>query len=161
MDLCALVRRDHDDLDRALSAMTSTTPLDELPELLDVFRLALAVHMTAEARVLDALLEVATTPRDALRWLVAQVQQEHALQQAAADDLTVIVPGSAAWYDRALRLRSDVLDHTTRADLMRAAIEAHLPKDDRRMLASRFATERMRVLSTTPPLGITRDVRVA
>ena len=142
--------------------MTSTTqPVADLPELLDVFRLALAVHIVAEARVLHTLLEVVTTPRDALRWVVSQVQREHALHNAAAEDLTAIAPGSARWYDCASRLRSDVLDHATRADLMRGSFEAHLSSTERRMLASRFATERMRVLSTTSPMEMTRNVRVA
>ena len=162
MDLSELVRRDHADLDRALIAMTSTTtPVGELSELLDVFRLALAVHIVAEACVLDVLLGVVTTPRDALRWAIAQVQQEHALQQAVAEDLETIEPGSAAWYDRAVKLRIDVLDHATHAELMRGSLEAHLSCDDRRMLASRFATERMRVLSTTSPMNMARNVRAA
>lgn len=162
MDLCALVRRDHDDLDRALGAMTDTTlSATELTELLDVFRLALAVHIVAEARVLDAAMLVVTQPADVLRWVAAQVHAEHAIQQAGADDLVHLVPGTASWYDRALKLRIDVLDHATRADIMRASFEDHIPCEDRQLLASRFATERLRVLSTTSPITMARSVRAA
>ena len=127
-----------------------------------MFRLALAVHIVAEARVLDATtLTVVTHPPDALRWVVAQVHAEHAIQQAAADDLVRLVPGTASWYDRALKLRIDVLDHATREDLMRASFEDHIPGDDRQLLASRFATERLLVLSSASPINMARRIRAA
>lgn len=162
MDFGGLVRRDHDDLDYALRAMASTaTPTSELDELLDVYRLALAVHIVAEARVLARIASHVTRPRDALRWALAQVEREHASQRVAAEELTRVAVGTPAWYDRVLRLRIELLDHATREELMHASLEHHVTTDNRRNLASRFATERLHVLSTTSPLELARNVRAA
>src|SRR3954466_8142164 len=110
-DVCALVRRDHDDLDRALNAMVDphTAPV-ELSNLLDVFRLAHAVHSAAESKVMDTMLARAGGPRT-LSILAMQARVEHVAQRAAADALGLVRPGSIAWYSQALELRVLVLDH--------------------------------------------------
>jgi hypothetical protein len=160
-DLCALVRADHDDLDRALVAMAEpTTSHRELDSLLEIFRLALAVHVTAEARVLDALRGRLRPPR-ALALVIAQVREEHALEQDAADALLLVPPGSGAWYERVLELRALVIDHSSRAELLRWTLEDHVPVSLYRELASSYATERMRVLATTSPITAARAASAA
>ena len=162
MDFSNLVRRDHDDLDHALRMMVDTaTSLRELPDLLDVFRLALAVHYVAQARALDSLLRLPTRPPNALRSIIAQLRVEHATQQSAADELARIEPGTARWYDGVLQLRIAVLDHATREVYFRSSLEQHVPAEMRRMLAGRFATERLNVLATTSPLEVARNVQAA
>lgn len=153
-DLCALVRRDHDDLDRALVAMLDTeTPRAELETLVDVFRLALAVHIAAETKILDALV-MRLDPPPALRYVATQARREHVAQQESIDELLRWRPGTAKWYAAALELRVLVLDHAARAELTRWSLQDHVPPADQRALASDYATERMRVLATTSPLAL-------
>jgi len=162
IDVCALVRRDHDDLDRALGEMVDprTSP-KELATLLDVFRLALAVHTAAEAKVLDALLARITGPRT-LNMLALQTRVEHVAQRAAADALVGARPGSIGWYDGALELRVTVMDHAARAEQTRWTLEDHVPIEVQRLLAGEYATERMRVLASTSPIALahSRDLLV-
>jgi hypothetical protein len=153
LDVCALVRRDHEDLDRALVAMVDPlTPPAELSNLLDVFRLALAVHSAAEANVMDALLQRAGSPRT-LSILAMQTRVEHVAQRAAAESLSLIRPASIAWYSHALELRVLVLDHGSRSDHMRWTLQEHLPTSLQEGLAGEYATHRMRVLASTSPLA--------
>jgi len=162
MDYCALVRRDHDDMDCALAMMVdAATPPQRLPELLDVFRLALAVHLVADQYVLDTLLAVETRPRDALRWSASQLRREHALQHALADELAHGDPSVPRWCERVQQLRTSLRDHTSRHDYMRTSLETHVSASQRRQLASRFATERMRALATTSPFELARRVHAA
>lgn len=154
--MCALVRRDHDDIDRAFAAMVDpATPPRELDDLLDIARLALAVHTAAEARVLELLLAHTTGPRT-LALLATQTRLEHIAQHAAAEALTRIRPASIAWYEYALELRVLVLDHAGRADQLRWTLEDHVPRALQHLLGSEYATERMRVLASTSPLAIAR-----
>jgi len=161
-DFNALVRRDHDDLDQALVAMVATaTRPDELVELLDVFRLALAVHVVAEAKVLARLLAGGDVV-PALRAIVEHGCDEHLRQQAAADALVLVTPGSEEWYAEALELRIAVLDHATRAELLRWTLRDHLSAERCRRLSADYATERMRVLARTSPQALAREaMRVA
>jgi hypothetical protein len=153
-DLCGLVRRDHDDLDRALTIMVDeATRPDELVCILDVFRLALAVHVAAEATVYEVLLVRIDGPA-ALRMLVAQAQEEHVEQHRAAERLAATRPASIDWYSHALELRVLVLDHATRAELTRWTLQEHVPSEIHRALASGYATERMRALARTSPTQI-------
>jgi hypothetical protein len=154
VDLCGLVRRDHDDLDRALHVLVDpTTTADDLTALLDVFQLALAVHVAAEAIVVTWLLNGIVAP-PALRMVVAQASYVHDAQQRAAIALAAVSPATSAWYERALELRVLVLDHTTRAELTRWTLQDHVPMILHSTLAARYATERMRVLARTSPLAI-------
>jgi hypothetical protein len=162
MDLCTLVRQDHDDIDHALRAMSDPTAGEAAQvEYLNVFRLAMAVHVVAECRVHESLLGIVTRPRDALRWLVAQLEREHALQLAEAEAVAKLLPGSASWVDRVLKLRIEFLAHAARQDLMRGSFEAHIGVEQRHVLASRFAFERARVLAATSPLEMARRVHAA
>lgn len=132
-----------------------STPNLELDSLLDVFRLALAVHVAAEIKVLD-LLSVQVDVIPVVRELIAQTRAEHVTQQAAAETLSRVAPGSGAWYSRALELRVLVLDHSARAELLRWTLNDHIPSALRRKLAADYATERMRVLATTSPIIMAR-----
>jgi hypothetical protein len=157
-DVYALVRRDHEDLDRALGAMVDPiTPPSELSNLLEVFRLALAVHSTAEANVMDTLLERAGSPRT-LGILAMQSRVEHVAQRAAAESLAFVRPASIAWYSHALELRVLVLDHASRADQLRWTLQDHVPLAVQQTLAGAYATQRMRVLASTSPLTLARRI---
>jgi hypothetical protein len=161
LDVCALVRRDHEDLDRALVAMVDPlTPPAELSNLLDVFRLALAVHSAAEANVLDALVDWGGSPRT-LGILAMQTRVEHAAQRAAAESLSMLRPASIAWYSHALELRVLVLDHGSRAEHMRWTLDEIVPASIQQGLAGHYATERMRVLASTSPLMTARKIETA
>jgi hypothetical protein len=154
-DVYGLVRRDHDDLDRALVVMADpTTATDELAPLLDIFRLALSVHVAAEAKVFATLLEAVARP-DALRRVVAEAREEHAEQHRLVDALGAARPGSERWYALVLELRVLVLDHATRAELARWTLQDLEPLVHRR-LAHDYATERMRVLARTSPMALAR-----
>jgi hypothetical protein len=153
LDVCALVRRDHDDLDRALNEMVDphTSPA-ELSNLLDVFRLAHAVHSAAESKVLEKMMTRIGGART-LGILAMQARVEHVAQRAAADSLGLVRPGSIAWYSQALELRVLVLDHASRAELARTTFEEQLPAEIHREMAGEYATQRMRVLATTSPIA--------
>lgn len=152
IDLCGLVRRDHDDLDCALGAMVDpATSADELVTLLDVFRLALAVHSATETRILENLLKRVQGPR-MIGLIVTQSRIEHIAQRAASDVLSMTPPATAAWYERALELRVLVIDHAGRAEQSRWMLEDHVPNDVRRALTSEYAIERMRMLANTSPI---------
>lgn len=158
LDVCALVRRDHEDLDRALSAMVDPmTQPSELSNLLEVFRLALAVHSAAEANVMDTLIDRAGVPRT-LSILAMQSRVEHVAQRAAAESLSFVRPGSIAWYSHALELRVLVLDHASRADQLRWTLQEHVPTTLQQSLAGTYATQRMRVLASTSPLLTARRI---
>jgi hypothetical protein len=148
------VRRDHDDIDRAFSAMLDpATPPKELTNLLEILRLAMAVHSAAEAKVLALLLARAESPRD-LTMLACHTRLEHVAQRAAADDLTRLRPATIGWYEHAIELRALVSEHAARADRMRWTLRDHVSPELYRTLGSEYATERMRVLASTSPLVI-------
>lgn len=150
-------------MDRAFSLMVdpSTTP-KELSNLLEILRLALAVHTAAEAKVLELLVTRMNGPR-ALGMLVTQTRLEHVAQRAGVDALTRIRPASIAWYEYALELRVLVLDHAGRADQLRWTLEDHVPRELHRVLGSEYATERLRVLGSTSPMIVAqcRDAALA
>lgn len=151
-DFCALVAADHDDHERALSAMVDpATPPHELSELLDALQLALAIHGTAEAKVLDSLRSSLRHPRD-LGMAVAEARLEHVAQRSGTHELTRIRPGSLGWYERALVFRVRMHEHARRAEETLRKIRDHIPLDVQRRLAGEYATERMRMLATTSPL---------
>ena len=86
-----------------------STPRRELASLLDVFRLGLAIHLVAEARVLRTLVSLVRPP-PALRLQIDQLRTEHTLQQTIAERMVAIEAGSDAWLLSALELRVSVLD---------------------------------------------------
>ncbi|HEX5061200.1 MAG TPA: hypothetical protein VFV99_17660 [Kofleriaceae bacterium] len=156
-----MARRDHDDLDRALRAILDPkTAAREAANLLDVFRLALAVHLVAETRVHSTLLALVRPPA-ALRSQIAQLRREHDVQQETAERLAELEPCSDAWYCGALELRVHVLDHAKREDYFRAALDDYVPSAVSRGLGAEYATERMKLLATTSPLAVARYINVA
>lgn len=161
MDLCKLARRDHEELDMALSAMVEphVAPRD-LSGHMDVFRLGLAVHVVAEARVHATLVSLVRPPPP-LRLEISALRREHAVQQSAADRLVTLTPGTDEWYCCALELRVLVLDHARRQDYLRSALEAHVPTAIGRGLVAQYATERMTLLGSTSPLTLARAVYAA
>jgi hypothetical protein len=163
-DFVALVSRDHDDLDRALVAMvTPETKTEELSELLDSLRLALAIHVAAEDKVMRVVLLHHDTP--ALRDLVVRSRNEHRRHQASADALCGLRPGTEPWCASVLELRVAVLEHASRAELVRWTLAQHLTRGRGRTLAADYATERFRTLGETSPVALAhealRDVRIA
>lgn len=151
-DFCALVKADHDDHERALSAMVDpATPPDELSNLLDTLQLALAIHGTAEAKVLDLLRSSVRHPRD-LGLAVAEARLEHVAQRSGTHELTRIRPGSLGWYERALVFRVRMDEHARRTEETLRKLRDYIPVDVQRRLAGEYATERMRMLATTSPL---------
>lgn len=130
-----------------------STPSRELANLLEIFRLALAIHLVAEARVFTALIPLTRPPR-ALRLQITKLREEHLAQQRMGELLQRIQPGSDDWYTCALELRVLVLDHAKREDYLRATIDDHIPPPIRLGIAAQYATERMRMLATTSPLAI-------
>jgi len=158
MDLCAVVQRDHEDIDNALSALLNpATPPAELPGLLDVLRLALAVHTVAEGRVLDDLWALETRPSNALRPMIAQIRSEHARHHEMAEALSDVEPSNVTWYARVLRLRVDLLEHARRHVYMRGALDRHLDRPQQRALVAKYMTERLRVLGSTAPIITARQ----
>jgi hypothetical protein len=156
-DVCVLMRRDHDDIDRAFSAMIDpATPPKELSNLLEVVRLALAVHSAAEAKVLDLLLANFEGPRS-LPSLAGQSRLEHIAQRAATDALVRLRPGSIGWYEHTIELRVLVLEHAVRVDMWRWSLLEKVSPELSRVLVSEYATERLRVLASTSPLAIAQQ----
>jgi hypothetical protein len=150
-ELSALVRRDHEDLDRGLAAMVDPTcSPNELANLLEVFRLALAVHTAAETKVFDSLLEIEGSPRT-LSMIASHARDEHMRQRSVTEGLMRLRPGSLGWYEQALELRVEMLDHSGRAEQLRWTLQEHLSSAHQRKLAGEYATERMRVLASTSP----------
>ena len=155
-DVCALVRRDHEDLDRGLAAMVDLrTPVAELMTLLEVFKLGLAVHIAAESRILASLLRAAPEAKP-LQRIATMIRHEHVEQQATSDSLAAFCPGTEAWYARALELRILVLDHSTRADVQRWTLQDLVPVATHRSLAGEYAAERLRVLARNSPAALAR-----
>lgn len=124
----------------------------ELTTLLDVFRLALAVHTAAEAKVLDLLVDSDRS----LTVLATNTRVEHTTQRAAADALVALRPASIGWYDAALELRVLVLDHAARAEQLRWTLEDRVSYRLHHRLAAEYATERLRVLASTSPLVLAK-----
>jgi hypothetical protein len=156
VDLCELARRDHDDLDRALQAMLAPdTSEHEVDNLLDIFRMCLAVHLIAESRVFAMLVSIVRPP-PMLRLQIAQLRNEHVTQQHAAERLLKIRPRTDEWSTAALELRVLLLDHAKREDYLRATLDDHVPSAIGRGIAAQYATERMQLLGTTSPIQIAR-----
>ena len=138
-DVCALVRRDHDELDRTLRTLLETprAPKDQL-ELVDAFRIGLVAHVAAEAAVLGTML-LRTQPPLLLRLIVKQLDDEHRAQLAALDAIAAEPVGSARWSERLLELRIALLDHASREDYFPSSLHDHVVSGERRKLAERYA----------------------
>jgi hypothetical protein len=157
VDLCELARRDHEDLDRALQAMLAPeTPDSEAANLLDIFRMCLAVHLIAEARVFAMLVSIVRPPPQ-LRLQIAQLRNDHVAQQRAAERLATLQPSSREWLSATLELRVLLLGHAEREEYLRGALDAHVPTKIGRGIAAQYAIERMHLLGTTSPLQLARS----
>jgi hypothetical protein len=154
VDLCGLVHRDHEDLDRALLAMVEPRASREsLLALLDGARLALSAHIEAEAEVMQVFM--ARSPsRIGVRRCVGEITSQHRSQDQALNAIRDTTPGSTSWYFRVLELRVLVLDHASRESLMRATLAEHISLDDHRQLARDYATARMRMLAMMYPFEL-------
>ena len=153
-DVCELVRRDHDDIERAVTEMVDPqrTPA-ELAESLDTLRLVLAVHIASQAKVFDAL---RAHGRDLgiLKLVAMQEHDDHVGQRNLVRALLQTRPASLAWYDLALRLRIAILDHDFRADQDVWSMREHVSPELRTQLAELYATQRMLVVTSTSPYRI-------
>ncbi len=156
VDLCGLVRRDHEDLDRALLAMVEPhTSREALLGLLDGARLSLTSHIEAETEVMQVF--VARSPsRARVRAFVTEIAAQHRAQHAALDAIRDAAPGSTGWYFRVLELRVLVLDHTSREPFMRTALSDHISIDENRQLARDYASARLRMLALMYPFELAR-----
>jgi hypothetical protein len=150
-DVCTLVARDHDEIDRAFALLVEpATPPRELQDVLDVVKLATCVHAAAEARILQLL--VARTPSlRVLSMIATQTRAEHVSITNALDALGRLRPASLAWYEHAIELRAVVLAHACRCEQLRWTLRDHAPADLPDLLASEYATQRMLVLSSSAP----------
>jgi hypothetical protein len=158
VELATLLHHDHQDLELALSMIVDAeTAIAELPNLLEVLRLALAVHVTAEARVWDRLLATGDPVRP-LQAKLALTRIEHTRQQLAADELARLAAGSSEWYEGAIELRAIVLDHAWEIQQPNRSLRVHLDDTTYARLAGSYATERMRVLATTSPVRLAQAI---
>jgi hypothetical protein len=159
-DFQALVRADHDDLDQALAVLVSpSTPVADLADVLDATRLALAVHVTAQSRVLDRLIARSDPTPAALRAIVLRTRRDHAEQQLLVEYLAGMRPATCDWYERALELRSLLLDHAWHEHISRS-LAPHVAQPAVDALAAEYATERLRVLATTSPTALAHALLV-
>lgn len=153
------MRRDHDDLDRTLTALLDSRSRIDRAELLDAFRIGLVAHVAAEAAVF-ANLVVRTRPPLLVRLVVKQLDDEHRAQLAAIDVISAEAPGSSAWSERILELRIQCLDHAAREDYFPSSLHDHVAQQERRQLAADYATERLRAMSALAPMETAREAAI-
>jgi len=146
-----LVTRDHDEIAAALDIiMEPRTTSEVLRDVIDATRLAFTVHAVAEQRVLTALLK--NRPSFTITEIVRQSRLDHLEQQQNLAALAALVPGCRSWNKLVLDLRSGMLRHALDAPAAIAALEEAIDPVTPPQLASRYATERMRVLAETLPV---------
>jgi hypothetical protein len=149
--VCTFLRRDHDDIDRGLvHLLDPSTRVDEVPGLLEVVRLALAVHVAAQSKMFETLVH-ALSPVGSIRLLVRQSRVDHAAQRRRADALASMRPGSVGFHEQVSELRSALLRHGRSLDELEWILRDHVSPRLRQQLASEYVTERMRVLASTSP----------
>lgn len=146
-DLFTLLQRDHVDLQTELTRLFDPTATGvQLASSLDGVRLGLTAHAEAEDIVLGRF-EMVT----ALGALVAQARAAHVGQEGALSALVGTRPGTAAWRDRAYRLRELVHNHALQEQqYLMPALKRHA-RDTYAELAGAFATERLRQLAMLQP----------
>jgi hypothetical protein len=160
-DVCELVRRDHEEIERAVAEMVDPqrSPA-ELVESLETLRLALAVHVASQAKVFEALRAHGRDLR-ILRFVAMQEHDDHIGQRNALYTLQWTRPASLAWYDEALRLRIAILDHDFRAEQCVWTLREHVSVELRAQLATLYATQRMLVITSTSPHRIAEQRVIA
>jgi hypothetical protein len=151
MDILTLLRRDHEDLDRGLTALLdSTASIGQIRTALDGVRLGLTAHAEAEDIVFHSSITRCIAAR-ALELVVEEASQAHHLQEVALAALVCAPLGSAAWYDNAAWLRDLVKEHATYEEEAVLPAIKELAPEIYPTLAGRFATERLRQLSMLAP----------
>lgn len=141
--LASLIHRDHEDLDRSLTAMSAPpTSASEAVALLDALRIGMTAHAIGQTMVFRDLLELSCT--HALTAMVRTILDEHRAQARVLAALANTRPGTSSWDTRALELRVMLLDHAAREEFARVSLWDHVPADVRSSLASTYATERLR-----------------
>ncbi|MBA3818190.1 MAG: hemerythrin domain-containing protein [Deltaproteobacteria bacterium] len=147
-DFLALLRRDHCDLQKALTQLLDpTATVAELRSSLDGVRLGLTAHAEAEDIVLGRFETFSE-----LNLLIEQARAAHLAQEGALSALVTSRPGTASWRDRAYHLRELVHLHARREeDELLPALQQHAPHTDYEALAGAFATERLRQLAMLQP----------
>jgi len=147
LDLAALVCRDHDDIRYGLDVLLDpTTRPPKLFDAVEGVRLGFRVHAIAEERVLRmvALLQ----PLPVVTELRARATREHTQQEVMLDGF-LHGHGTQRWYEWVLEVRETMERHAFAADVMSARLREAVPSRLFDELASRYATERMRVLADT------------
>jgi hypothetical protein len=147
-DFLSLVQRDHGDLQVELTRLLDPdATVSQLRSSLDGVRLGLSAHAEAEDIVLGRFSGMVV-----LEGLVAQARAAHLSQEGALTALVSARPGSAAWRERAHRLRELVQRHAVQEEeALIPALRLHAPREIYESLAGAFATERLRQLAMLQP----------
>ena len=147
-DFLSLLQRDHSDLQVELTRLLDpAATVSQLRSSLDGVRLGLTAHAEAEDIVLSRF-----TGTAALEVLVAQGRAAHLSQEGALSALVTARPGTAAWRERAHRLRELVRYHAVQEEeSLVPALRLHAPREFYESLAGAFATERLRQLAMLQP----------
>ena len=150
-DLLDLLRRDHQDLDKGLTALLDPDlPIPQLRTTLDGVRLGLAAHAEAEDIVFHGTLARSSAGR-VLSLVIDEAAQAHAVQEAALAALVCAPLRSATWFDNARWMRQLLRDHSRYEEDHVVAAIRELAPDAYPELAGKFATERLRQLSMLAP----------
>jgi hypothetical protein len=132
--------RDHEEIDAMLAAIVNaSTPIDELPVLLDAVQRALAMHAEVEGKILDRLPPPART-------FAIRMQLDHSDLSDAMTALARVPAGSSAWYVQAFELRELFRDHAGAALIMVTQLSREISEPTREALAREYAEERERIV---------------
>ncbi len=157
-DVLALLHRDHDELERALTELGIADRSErELRDTLDAIRVGLAAHAEGEGLMMRAMLSNAHPP--ALVYLLcSQVIAAHLAQEGALAALEQARPGSRAWRERAAHLKN-LIDHHDEHEsaCVLPALRDYLPSDVYNTLAGSYASARLRALGTVPMKIVSDD----
>lgn len=161
-DFLALLRRDHDDLQRGITELLEpNASLAQIRASLDGVRLGLTAHAEAEDIVVYAALarcEAALV----LEELVSESREAHLGQETALRALVCTPLGTDRWRDRARQLRELVRDHAALEEQeLVPAIRELAPRGVYVGLAGAFATERLRQLAMLQPSAPIYAVQLA
>jgi hypothetical protein len=151
MDIRMLLQRDHEDLERGLTALLDpTASIAHIRTNLDGIRLGLTAHAEAEDIVFNVAIAHSTAAR-VLTLVIEEASQAHHVQEVALAALVCAPLGSAAWYDNASWMRELVIEHAKYEEECVLEAIGELAPEVYPELAARFATERLRQLSMLAP----------
>ncbi|MGE0399204.1 MAG: hemerythrin domain-containing protein [Kofleriaceae bacterium] len=146
-DFLTLVHRDHADLQLELTQLLDPEATAiELRMALDGVRLGLTAHAEAEDIVLGMFDAI---PK--LVGLIRQARDAHLAQESALSSLVSARPQTAAWRERAAHLRDLVASHARHEERHLLPALRECAPDQYRVLAGKFATERLRQLAMLQP----------